>query len=81
MGGVSLGTILEEAGEGAGMVRWTIWSRLNWWAEVMQAPVELMFRVLVSSIKSAPDASVARKKTGTCRRSREDRRVVDGSKL
>jgi hypothetical protein len=30
----------------------------------MQAPVELMFRVLVSSMNSTPVASVPRKKTG-----------------
>src|ERR1700674_224275 len=44
-------------------------------AEVIQAPVELILRVLVSSINSAPDTSVPLTKTGTCRRMRGERRV------
>jgi len=64
MGGVSLGTTLEPAGEGAGIVRLTICSGRKRCAEVIQAPVALMFSVLVNSINSAPDISVARKKIG-----------------
>jgi hypothetical protein len=79
MGGVSLGTIPEAADEGAGMVRWTIWSGRRMCVEATQAPVELMLRVFVSSIKSAPELSAARKKTGICKRRRGDRRRLEGS--
>src|SRR5258708_6217064 len=41
----------------------------------MQAPVELILKVLVSSMNSAPDTSVPLRKTGTCRRMRGERRV------
>ncbi len=47
--------------------------------EVIHAPVALMLSVLVNSMNSAPDVSVPRRKTGTCRRRRADRRVVDES--
>src|SRR6267142_38223 len=46
-------------------------------AEVIQAPVALILRVFVSSMNSAPDASVPRMKTGTCKRMRGERRVED----
>src|SRR6266852_2212623 len=75
IGGVSLGTRLEEAAAGAGMVKWTICSGRRICAEVMQAPVELILKVLVSSMNSAPDTSVPLRKTGTCRRMRGERRV------
>ena len=65
IGGVSLGRRLEEAGEGAGMVRWTVCSGRRRWTDVIQAPVVLMLRVLVSSMNSAPEASEARRNTGT----------------
>ena len=79
MGGVSLGTMLEVAGPGVGIVRWTVCSGLRMWVEAMQAPVELILRVLVSSINSAPDTSVALRKTGTCKRIRGERRVDEVS--
>ena len=50
-------------------------------AEVMQAPVALILSVLVNSMNSAPDVSVARRKTGTCSRDETTRRVEDESKL
>ena len=74
MGGVSVGTRLEEVGEGAGTVSCTIWFSRRMCAEVMQAPNELILSVLVSSINSTPDRSAARKKTGTCKRIRGERR-------
>jgi len=81
IGGVSLGrTLDEEAGEGAGTVMLTIWSGRSIWVEAMQAPVALMFRVLVSSMNSTPEVSTPRRKTGTCRRIRGDRRRWAGSK-
>jgi len=49
-------------------------------AEVIQAPVALILRVLVSSMNSAPDTSVPLRKTGTCNRIRGERRVDDVSK-
>lgn len=79
MGGVSVGTTPEAADEGAGMVRWTIWSGRRMWVEATQAPVELILRVFVSSMNSAPEVSAARKKTGICRRMRGDRRELEGS--
>ena len=75
IGGVSLGTRLEEAGDGAGMVKWTVCSGRRICSEVMQAPVELILRVLVSSMNSAPETSVPLRKTGTCKRIRGERRV------
>jgi len=80
MGGVSLGIRLEEVGVGAGMVRWTVWSGLRMCAEVIQAPVALILRVLVSSMNSAPETSVPLRKTGTCKRMRGERRVDEVSK-
>jgi hypothetical protein len=65
MGGVSLGTTLDGAGEGAGIVRYTIWSARKICAEAIQAPVALILRVFVNSTNSAPERSVARRKTGT----------------
>ena len=47
--------------------------------EATQAPVALMFNVFVSSMNSAPEASVARKKTGICSRIRGDRRELGTS--
>src|SRR5277367_6234972 len=79
MGGVSLGTMPEEAEDGAGMVRWTIWSGRKIWVEARQAPVALMFSVFVSSINSAPDVSAARRNTGICKRMRGDRLRLEGS--
>jgi hypothetical protein len=79
IGGVSLGTTPEEAEDGAGMVRWTIWSGRKIWAEATQAPVELMLSVFVSSMNSAPDVSAARRKTGICSRMRGDRLRLEGS--
>ena len=79
MGGVSLGTMLEVAGPGVGMVRWTVCSGLRICVEVIQAPVELILRVLVSSMNSAPETSVARRNTGTCKRMRGERRVEEVS--
>jgi hypothetical protein len=35
------------------------------WVEVMHAPAEPIFSVLVSSMNSTPEASDPRKKTGT----------------
>ena len=61
------------------MVRWTIWSGRKMWVEATQAPVELMLRVLVSSMNSAPEVSVARRNTGICRRMRGDRLKFEGS--
>jgi hypothetical protein len=75
IGGVSLGTRLDEAAAGAGKVKWTICSGRRICTEVMQAPVELILRVLVSSTNSAPDTSAALRKTGTCKRIRGERRV------
>src|SRR5579862_6578640 len=75
MGGVSLGIRLEEAGDGAGIVKSTVCSGRKIWVEVIQAPVALMFRVLVNSMKSVPEASEARRNTGTWRRIRGERRV------
>src|SRR5260370_26942753 len=74
IGGVSVGTRLEAAA-GAGMVKWTICSGRRICTEVMQAPVQLILRVLVSSMNSAPDTSAALRKTGTCKRIRGERRV------
>jgi len=65
MGGVSVGIILDDEDDGAGMVRWTVCSGLRICAEVIQAPVALILRVFVSSMNSVPDASVPRRKTGT----------------
>lgn len=80
IGGVSFGTTLEAVGEGAGTVRWTTWSMRRRCAEVIQAPVELMFSVFVSSMNSVPDVSNARRKTGTWREMRGDRRFCAESK-
>ena len=63
MGGVSLGTIPEEAEEGAGMVRWTIWSGRRMWVEATQAPVELMLSVFGELDELGP---------GSVRRAQED---------
>jgi hypothetical protein len=41
--------------------------------------VALMLSVFVSSMNSAPEVSVARKKTGICKRIRGDRLVLTGS--
>jgi hypothetical protein len=71
--------MLEVAGPGVGMVRWTVCSGLNMWVEAIQAPVELILRVLVSSMNSAPDTSVPRRKMGTCKRMRGERRVDEVS--
>jgi hypothetical protein len=79
MGGVSLGTMLEVAGPGVGIVRWTVCSGLRMCVEAIQAPVELILRVLVSSTNSAPDTSVPLRNTGTCKRMRGERRVDDVS--
>jgi hypothetical protein len=79
MGGVSLGTRLEEAGEGAGIVKCTVCSGRRMCEEVMQAPVALIFRVFVNSINSRPVASEALRKTGTWRRSRGELRVGEES--
>jgi hypothetical protein len=77
MGGVSLGTRLEEAGEGAGIVKCTVCSGRRMWVDVMQAPVALMFKVFVNSINSMPVISEARRKTGTWMWRRGQRRVVE----
>jgi len=45
----------------------------------MQAPVELILRVLVSSMNSAPDTSLPLRKTGTCKRIRGERRAEEVS--
>ncbi len=79
MGGVSLGTMLEVADPGVGIVRWTVCSGLRMWVEVIQAPVALMLRVFVSSTNSAPDTSVPLRNTGTCKRMRGERRVDEVS--
>lgn len=79
IGGVSLGMRLEEAGEGAGIVRWTVWSGRRRWTEVIQAPVALILSVFVSSINSDPDASEPRRNTGTWMRMRDDRRDSEES--
>ena len=79
MGGVSLGTMLEVAGPGVGIVRWTVCSGLRMCVEAIQAPVELILRVLVSSTNSAPDTSVPLRNTGTCKRMRGERRVDEDS--
>jgi len=79
IGGVSLGTRLEEAGEGAGIVKCTVCSGRKICEEVMQAPVALILRVFVSSMNSNPVASDALRKTGTCRRKRGERRVCEES--
>ena len=79
MGGVSLGIRLEEAGEGAGMVRCTVWSRRRRWTAVIQAPMALILSVFVSSMNSAPEASEPRRKTGTWMRMRGDRRDSEES--
>src|SRR6266704_753779 len=71
--------LLEDVGVGAGMVKWTVCSGRRICAEAIQAPVALMLRVLVSSMNSAPEASVPRTKTGTCNRMRGERRVDDVS--
>ena len=65
IGGVSLGTRPDEVGEGVGMVRWTTWSNRRMCVDAMQAPVALIFNVLVSSMNSMPDASEPRINTGT----------------
>src|SRR5262244_3574983 len=52
IGGVSLGTKLEDAGDGAGTVRYTICSARRMCAEAIHAPAEPMFSVFVSSINS-----------------------------
>jgi hypothetical protein len=70
---------LEELGEGAGMVRWTVWSGRRRWTEVIQAPVALRLSVFVSSINSAPEASEPRRNTGTWMRMRDDRRDSEES--
>src|SRR5260370_28536357 len=80
IGGVSVGTRLEEAGEGAGIVKCTVCSGRKICEEVMQAPVALILRVFVSSINSNPVASEALRKTGTWRRRRGERRVCEESK-
>lgn len=79
MGGVSLGTTPEAAEEGAGIVRWTIWSGRRMCADATQVPLALILRVLVSSMNSTPEVSVARKKTGICKRMRGDRLRLEGS--
>jgi hypothetical protein len=79
IGGVSLGMRLEAAGEGAGMVRWTVWSGRRRWTEVTQAPVALILSVFVSSMNSAPEASEPRRNTGTWMRMRDDRRDSEES--
>jgi len=81
MGGVSLGTTAEGPEEGAGKVRWTIWSALRRWVEAKHAPEELIFNVFVSSMNSAPEESIPRKKTGTCNRIRGERRDWEGLTL
>ncbi len=45
----------------------------------MQAPLELILRVLVSSMNSAPDTSLPLRKTGTCKRIRGERRADEVS--
>lgn len=66
IGGVSVGSRLDvPAGDGAGIVKLTTWSGRRKWVEAMHAPVALMFRVFVSSMNSAPDASIPRRNTGT----------------
>ena len=65
---------LEEEGEGAGTVSKTAWSGLRMWVEVMQAPVALILKVLVSSMNSTPEESTPRRKTGTWSRIRGERR-------
>jgi hypothetical protein len=52
MGGVSLGTRLEEDAEGAGMVRYTVCFKRSICEDVIHAPVALIFSVLVSSMNS-----------------------------
>jgi len=49
------------------------------WVEATQAPVELMLSVFVSSMNSAPEVSVARRKTGICKRMRGDRLKLAGA--
>ena len=66
---------LEEEGEGAGIVSNTVCSGRSRCVDRIQAPVALILRVRVSSMNSVPDASAARKKTGTCKRIRGDDRV------
>ena len=80
IGGVSLGTRLEEAGEGAGIVKCTVCSGRKMWEEVIQAPVALILSVFVSSMNSRPVASEALRKTGTWRRRRGERRVCEESR-
>ena len=72
IGGVSLGTTLDEAGDGAGTVMLTTWSGRRKCVEAIHAPVALILRVLVSSMNSTPDVSTPRRKTGTWRRIRGD---------
>lgn len=74
MGGVSLGTVLDEDGEGAGNVNRRTWPERIRCVVATEAPVALIFRVFVSSTKSAPPASTPRRNTGTCRRIRDERR-------
>ena len=52
-----------------------VWSGRRMCSEVMQAPKALILRVLVSSMNSAPEASVPRMNTGTCKRMRGERLV------
>ena len=81
IGGVSLGTTLEvELGDGAGTVMLTTWSGRRKCVEAIHAPVALILSVLVSSMNSTPEVSTPRRKTGTCRRIRGDRRRCAESK-
>jgi hypothetical protein len=70
IGGVSFGIRLDDAGEGAGTVKYTIWSVRRICVDAMHAPAEPMFNVLVSSMNSIPETSAPRRNTGTCRRIR-----------
>jgi hypothetical protein len=65
IGGVSLGTRLEDVGEGAGTVIYTNWSGCNMCPEAIQAPLEEIFTVLVSSTNSTPEESAPRRNRGT----------------
>jgi len=80
IGGVSLGTMLDEIGEGAGKVSCTGWSICRARVQAIHAPVPLILSVFVSSMNSIPAASVPRNRTGTWRRIRSARRRSAGFK-